>query len=129
MKDRGFTVVEVLAFFMLLSVVGVIFLGQKNALDAIHRDRERKTAINEIFYNLEEVVYPTLKGYPSVLNPTQLKTLGSAYLTDPEGNKIGDKDSDYRYEPTGCNGGTLCTGFTLRTELEREADFVKSSFH
>ncbi len=129
MKDRGFTVVEVLAFFMLLSVVGVIFLSQKNALDAIHRDRERKTAINEIYYNLEEVVYPTLKGYPSVLSPKQLKTLDSAYLTDPEGYKIGNKDSSYRYEPTGCNGGTLCTGFTLRTELEREADFVKSSFH
>jgi len=128
MKDRGFTVVEVLAFFLLLSVVGLIFLSQKNALDAIHRDRDRKTAINEIYYNLQEVAYPALKGYPSTLSVKQLSTLDRSFLTDPAGHKIGSKDSDYRYEPTGCNGGTLCTGFTLRTELEREADFVKSSF-
>ena len=128
MKDRGFTVVEVLAFFLLLSFVGLIFLSQKNALDAIHRDRERKTAINEVYYNLQEVVYPSLKAYPSSLNAKQLSTMNASYLTDPSGHKINSKGSDYRYEPTGCNGGALCTGFTLRTELEREADFVKSSF-
>ncbi len=129
MKERGFTVVEVLAFFLLVSVVGVIFLSQKNALDAIHRDRDRKTAINEIYYNLEEVVFPTLKGYPSTLDAKQLASLDSAYLKDPRGRMINDKDSSFRYEPTGCNGGNICEGFTLSTELEREADFVKTSMH
>lgn len=129
MKQRGFTIVEVFALFILLSIAGLIFLSQKNALDAIHRDRERKTAINEIYYNLEEVVYPTLKGYPATLSSKQLAAMDAAYLKDPNGRLIGDKDSSFRYEPTGCNGGSLCSGFTLSTELEREADFIKKSIY
>jgi len=124
---KGFTVVELLVAIVVLAAVGLIFISQKNTFEAIHRDRDRKTAVNAMYYNLEEVVKPTLKGYPRVLKADQLKAMDPALLKDPQGVAVGDKNSDYRYEPTGCSGSDICSGYTLRAHLEREADFVKEN--
>lgn len=123
----GFTVVELLVAVVVLMSIGLIVLSQKNTLESIHRDKERKTAINAIYYNLEEVVKPASNGYPSTLSAAQLKAMDKDLLKDPWGKTIGEKDSNYRYEPTGCGGGTVCSGYTLRADLEREADFVKTN--
>lgn len=126
-KTDGFTVVELLVAIIVLGAIGLIFLSQKHTLEAIHRDKERKIAINSIYYNLEEVVKPGLNGYPSKIDTKQLKAMDSNLLKDPNGKMIGDKDSDYRYEPTGCDGGAVCSGYILRANLEREGDFVKTN--
>lgn len=126
-RNRGFTVVELIVAIVFLTVVGAIFYGQKSGLQASHRDVQRKTAINAVYYNLVEVVKPALGGYPRVIAPEQLKAMDIALLTDPDGKKLGDKDSTYRYEPTECNGGDICKSFTLRADLEREDTFVKQS--
>lgn len=94
---------------------------------ASHRDIERKTAINAIYYNLVEVAKPTLSGYPRILAAEHLKAMDSALLTDPQGKKLGAQGSDFRYEPTDCNGGDICQSFILRADLEREDVFVKQS--
>jgi len=99
---------------------------QKNETDALARDTARKTAINAMYYNLEEVYYPTQKSYPRVLSASNLKAMDSKLLKDPQGVVIGDQGSDYRYEPTGCNG-EACSGYTLRTGLEKERDFIKQT--
>lgn len=125
--SSGFTVIELLVTIVFLGVVGTIIFEQQQSLRVIHRDSDRKVAINAIYYNLEEVVKPTLGGYPRVLSATQLKAMDKALLRDQAGILIGEPASEYRYEPTGCNGGDVCTGYTLRANLEREADFVKSS--
>lgn len=128
MNNRsGFTVVELIVAILFLTVIGAIFYGQKAGLEASHRDIERKTAINAIYYNLVEVVKPSLGGYPRVLKAEQLKAMDTALLTDPSGKKLGDKESSYRYDPTECNGGDVCKSFTLRADLEREDAFVKQS--
>lgn len=123
----GFTVVELLVAIAVLTAIGLIFLSQKNTLESIHRDKQRKTAINAIYYNLEEVVKPALGGYPTKLDAKQLKAMDSELLKDPWGKSISESVSNYRYEATGCNGGTVCTGYILRANLEREADFVKTN--
>jgi hypothetical protein len=125
--SSGFTVVELLATIVFLGIVGTIFFEQYQSLQTVHRDQNRKVAINAMHYNLIEVVKPALGGYPRVLSATQLKAMDKALLKDPAGVAIGEPSSDYRYEPTGCNGGDICTGYTLRADLEREADFVKSN--
>ncbi len=126
-KTSGFTVAELIVAIAVLATIGLIFLSQKNTLESVHRDKLRKTAINAIHYNLEEVVKPTLGGYPNKIDAKQLKAMDSELLKDPWGKSIGDKLSNYRYEPTGCNGTTVCKGYTLRADLEREADFVKQN--
>lgn len=125
--SAGFTIVELLVAIIFLGIVGSVAYSQQQALAMVHRDQDRKIAINAIYYNLEEVVKPTLKGYPRVLTAKQLRAMDPALLVDPSGNKIGKPSSDYRYEPTGCNGGDICSGYILRTTLERETDFVKAS--
>ncbi len=125
--SSGFTVVELLVAIAFLGVVGTLLFQQQQDLRIIHRDQDRKTAINAIYYNLEEVVKPTLGGYPRTLSAVQLKAMDKALLKDPAGVSIGEPTSQYRYEPTGCNGGDICAGYTLRADLEREADFIKTN--
>ena len=55
MKQRGFTVIELMVVIVLLLVIGVVFLVQKNNIEVAARDDTRKIAINSIYYNLEEV--------------------------------------------------------------------------
>lgn len=125
--SSGFTVVELLVACAFLGVVGTLLFQQQQAVHIIHRDQDRKVAINAIHYNLEEVVKPALGGYPRTLSASQLKAMDKALLRDPSGVLIGEPTSQYRYEPTGCNGGDVCTGYTLRADLEKEADFVKKN--
>lgn len=125
--SHGFTVVELLVAVAFLGIVGTLLFQQQQSVRIIHADQDRKVAINAIHYNLEEVVKPALGGYPRVLSASQLKAMDKALLRDPSGVLIGEPTSQYRYEPTGCNGGEVCTGYTLRADLEREADFVKTN--
>ena len=54
------------------------------------------------------------------------KGLDPALLADPTGKKIGESESNLRYEPRNCTDGK-CRGYTLRADLEKEADFIKDS--
>jgi len=126
-KNKGFTTTELVIAVIFVLFVGAIFYVFTSGLQASHRDTERKTAINAIYYNLVEVAKPALGGYPRVLTAEQLKAMDSSLLSDPQGKKIGARDSDYRYEPTECNGGDVCQSFTLRANLERENSFIKRS--
>lgn len=126
-SSAGFTVIELLAGILLLSLVVAIGFDRYQAVQTVHRDQDRKTAINEIHRNLEEVVKPKLGGYPRILSASQLSAARRSVLTDPDGNKIGTGTSDYRYEPTGCAGTDVCRAYTLSAYLEKENDYVTSS--
>lgn len=126
-KQEGFTATEVIIAIIFVLLASSILYATTASLKASHRDTERKTAINAIYYNLVEVVKPSLGGYPRVLSADQLKAMDSALLKDPQGKRIDERGSDYRYEPTECNGGDLCRSFTLRANLEHEDTFVKTS--
>lgn len=125
-KQAGFTVLELIIVVVFLVVVGTIFFIQKRDLEVAERDTARKTAINAMYYNLEEVYYPTNKAYPEKITAEALRGIDPALLKDPEGVQIGDQNSDYRYEPKDCQEGK-CKSYELRADLEHEADFVKTS--
>jgi prepilin-type N-terminal cleavage/methylation domain-containing protein len=137
MKQRGFTVIELIVVIAFLLFAGVLFFVQKNNLQIASRDDARKTAINAMYYSLEESFFKQNGYYPATIDEKNLTTLDSALFTDPNGVKLGqttekvdDEDvavqSDYRYEPTNCVDGK-CKSYTLRADLEAEADYIKKN--
>lgn len=125
-KKSGFTVIELLVVVVFLIAAGVLFTIQKAEIEATNRDEKRKTAINAMYFNLEEDYYKNNKNYPEKLTEENLKVMDPQLLTDPYGINVGEDNSDYRYEPTNCENGK-CKSYTLRAELEKEDDFVKKS--
>lgn len=121
------TIIEILLLASLAGVIGAVAWSQYQSLSAMHRDQDRKTAINAMHHNLEEIALPTLKGYPRTLQAQQLSAMNERLLKDPNGNRVGEADSDYRYEPTNCNGSNVCRDYTLRASLELESDYIKTS--
>lgn len=125
--SRGFTAVELVAAIVVLLAATGLAVWQRNDINAATRDSERKTSINAMYYSLEEAYYPANgNAYPERLNVDTLNGLDPALLADPDGKKIGDSGSSLRYEPRNCANGK-CRGYTLRADLEKEADFVKDS--
>lgn len=125
-RQRGFTILELIIAIVFVLVAGTIFYVQKRDLEVQSRDSARKTAINAMYYNLEDVFYSANKFYPEKLTADQLKGLDPSILKDPEEVAIGEQNSDYSYEPKDCMDGK-CKSYTLRANLEHEADFTKSS--
>ncbi|MDB5167846.1 MAG: hypothetical protein JWO55_104 [Candidatus Saccharibacteria bacterium] len=124
--SQGFTVIEVIVVTLFLSVATTVLFMQKNDIAATHRDDQRKTAINAMYYSLEEVYFVKNKNYPAKITDTSLAAVDPVLLTDPDGIKIGDKDSDYRYEGINCSND-ICQAYSLRADLEKEADFIKTN--
>ncbi len=127
-RSRGFTVIEIIFVVLLLGAASIIFFVQKNAVEVTARDTQRKTAINAMYYSLEEVYYPAHQAYPSTIDATTLPSVDPAQFNDPDGIALGTAGSDYSYTPTNCTNN-VCKSYTLRTTLENEADFVKTSQH
>lgn len=125
-QQRGFTILELIIAIAFLLVAGTVFYVQKRDLEVHERDSMRKTAINAMYYDLEDVYFPIAKAYPEKLTADQLKGLDPSLLKDPEGVAIGEQNSDYSYETKDCNAG-LCKSYVLRANLEHEADYVKAS--
>lgn len=125
-SSRGFTVVELLVVVALFIVASVVFFVQKNYVETVARDEARKTSINAMYYSLEEVYYKRNNAYPRTINAEVLTSVDPELFKDPNGVKIGESNSDFRYEPLNCTGDT-CKGYSLRTTLENEDDFVKTN--
>lgn len=125
-RESGFTVVEIIAVIVFLGLVATLLLIQRNNLVATQRDNDRKTAINAMYFNLEEVFYSKNKFYPSKIDSQTLPAMDPALFTDPDGTKMNESTSDYRYEGTDCDNNA-CKSYSLRADLEREADYIKTS--
>lgn len=125
-NQKGFTIIELVFVIVLLIGAGIIFFIQSNASAVANRDQQRKTSINSMYYALEKVYYPANKSYPRVLSAETLTSVDPSVFTDPDGNIIGTSQSNYRYEAINCSGD-VCTGYKLRSSLENEAEYVKSS--
>lgn len=126
MNQRGFTVIELLALFVLLAVVGAVFWSQKTAIETSAKDDSRKTSINAFYYSLEEVYYPANKNYPKTLSASILPSVDPALFKDPQGAPIGTSGSDFSYEGKDCTGDA-CKKYSVRSKLNSEADYVKDS--
>jgi Tfp pilus assembly protein PilE len=125
-SQRGFTVLELIIAIVFVLVAGTVFYVQKRDLEVQARDSTRKTAINAVYYNLEDVYYAANHAYPQKLTSDQLKGLDPSLLKDPEGVAVGEQNSDYSYDAKDCTDGK-CKSYTLRANLEHEADYTKTS--
>jgi len=125
-STRGFTVIELLIVATLFAVASVVFFVQKNNFEVAARDEVRKTSINALYYGLEEVYFKANNTYPRTISSEALPSVDPEQFKDPSGVKIGESDSDFRYESFDCSGDS-CKSYTLRTTLENEDDFVKES--
>ncbi len=125
---RGFTIIELLFIIVLLGAASILFFVQKNNLEVAGRDETRKTAINAMYYGLENVYYKANSFYPRTIDTKTLPSVDPDLFKDPSGVVLGEANSNYRYEPSDCNGDQ-CRSYTLRSTLENEADYVKTSIN
>lgn len=126
MKDKkGFTVLELMIVGVFAALLLIIFFIQKSNVEAMDRDDERKTAINAMYYALEEYYYPKYGYYPDSIDETILPVIDPALFTDPFGTNLGIEGSTYTYEVANCNSKNQCREYTLRAILEKEDAYIK----
>jgi len=125
-KTNGFTVIELIFVAVLVGLASVLFFVQKRNIEIIARDNQRKTAINAMYYSLEEVFYKQNNYYPRTITSTNLPSVDPALFKDPNGVAIGTVGSEYTYTPTNCVSDN-CKSYTLKSTMENEADYIKTS--
>jgi len=124
--SRGFTIIELIFIIVLLGTASVLFFVQRNNLEVANRDDDRKIAINAMYYSVEEVFFKANGYYPRTITEAVLPSVEPSLFKDPNGIKIGESDSNFRYEPYNCTDDE-CKNYTLRTVLENEDDYIKTN--
>jgi type II secretory pathway pseudopilin PulG len=114
-NHKGFTAIEIIFVSVVMIIAGVFFFIQKQNIADIADDQHDKTAVNAIFYSLEEVYYPKNGYYPESINKDILPSVDPALFSD-----------EYRYTPLNCLEGR-CKSYELKASLIKEADYSKSS--
>lgn len=133
-STSGFTVIELIFVAVILTIAGAMFYFHTVNTTTAHQDEQRKTAINAMHYALEEVYYPEHKAYPETISSDILKSVDPALFTDPSGFTLG-KDSvaeslttpNYHYDATDCDTTGKCKGYTLRSDMAKEEQYVKKN--
>lgn len=125
-QSKGFTVIELIIVIVFAGFAALLLIYQKANIEASQRDDDRKTAINAMYYNLEEVFYEDNGYYPDSIDSKTLRAMDPELFTDPNGFKLGEAGSDYRYSASNCEDDR-CKSYTLRSLLEKEADYIKTN--
>ena len=124
---KAFTVLELILSIVFVAIFVVLFFFQKRNLDAMDRDEHRKIAINAMYYALEEGYYAQNKYYPENIESADvLPWIDPNLFTDPRGANLWDNGGNYSYETSDCTDGK-CKSYTLRAQMEKEEDYVKTS--
>ena len=88
-NQSGFTVIELVVVAVLLAVAGFLIFSQTNSLRIANEDSQRKTAINAMYYALEEVYFKQHGSYPASLTAETLPSVDPSLFTDPDGFTLG----------------------------------------
>jgi len=123
---KGFTLVELIIVSAFAALLLIFFFLQKANVDAMDRDDARKTAINAMYYALEEGFYAKNGYYPETISEENLTVMDPALFTDPLGVNLGIEGSSYSYEAANCEDGK-CKEYTLRAVLEKEDIYVRKN--
>ncbi|MBQ3296227.1 type II secretion system protein [Candidatus Saccharibacteria bacterium] len=127
-RRKGFTIIELIIVATFAGLLLILFLVQKSNFDALQRDEDRKTAINAMYYALEESYYKEHGYYPETISEENITVIDPALWTDPSGYNLNDPKSSYSYEPADCNNGH-CKKYTLKADLEKETAYIKTNRH
>ena len=128
-RKNGFTVLEIVLCIVFVGIFLVLFFIQKNNIEAMERDDDRKVAINAMFYALEEGYYAEKGYYPENIEKAEdLPWIDPNLFPDPYGVTLwnANADSYYSYDASNCEDGK-CKSYTLRSTMEKEDDYVKTS--
>ena len=125
-QKTGFTIIELIVVIAFASLALILFFVQKVNIDAMDRDKQRKTAINAMYYALEEGFYAQNGYYPETITEKNLTVIDPNLFTDPSGYVLGENGCSYIYEAANCNDGQ-CKEYTLRAGLEKEDDYIKKN--
>ena len=126
-KKNGFTVLELILCIIFVGIFVVLFFLQKVNVEAMDRDEDRKVAINAMYYALEEGYYADKGYYPEKIDSASvLPWIDPNLFTDPNGVNIWGDGSNYTYSASNCTDGQ-CKSYTLRSTMEKEADYIKTS--
>ena len=123
-RKSGFTLLEIIIVAVFATLLLILFFIQKSNVDAMHRDEQRKEAINAMYYAIEEAFYPEHGYYPDSISESNIKVIDPALWTDPFGYNLGMEGTSYFYEPANCTEGK-CKEYVLRAELEKEDMYIK----
>ncbi len=125
-RSQGFTVIEIIVVILFLATASILLFMQRGDLVAQQRDGQRKTAINAMYYNLEEVFYAKNGYYPAKIDSKTLTAMDPSLFTDPNGVDINAQGSEYHYKTSNCINDQ-CKSYTLSADLEKEATYTKTS--
>ena len=125
-RKQGFTIIELAIVIIFAGLLLILFFLQKINTDAMHRDEQRKEAINAMYYALEEGFFTENGYYPESISEENLKVMDPQLFTDPDGINLGIEGSSYTYEPANCENGK-CKEYTLRATLEKEDEYIKKN--
>ncbi|MBR3386214.1 type II secretion system protein [Candidatus Saccharibacteria bacterium] len=128
MNKHGFTLLETVISLAFAGLLITLFFVQKSNLDAFTRDETRKTAINAMYFALEQDFYKTHGYYPESISSATLPTVTPSLWTDPSGFSFGAPESSYHYTPANCVNGK-CREYRLTATLEKESLFTRSNSH
>lgn len=88
-RQAGFTVIELVVVAVLVGLASLLTFQQLHALKVANDNSDRKTAINAMYYALEEVYYREHKSYPATLTSATLPSVDPKLFTDPDGFTLG----------------------------------------
>lgn len=141
-KSAGFTIVEMTVAIVVMLILTVFFILQRQGLERTSRDQMRKQAINSMYYALKEGYHKDKGYYPRTIDRETLPEVDPTLFTDPSGYTL-DGDScvytnnkdkqatngkcEYHYSAFDCDKKGKCKDFTLTADLENEANYKKSS--
>jgi len=126
MKKKGFTVIEIIFVLVVATVVAVLVITQTSSAEATMRDKERKTAVNAMYFQLINVYYKQNNYYPETISPELLTGMDPALFTDPRGILMGEAGSSYAYQASDC-ADNQCKAFKLTATLEKESPYIKGN--
>jgi len=122
----GFTLLELIIVIAVVAFATILFFVQKINVDAMNRDKDRKIAINAMYYALEEGFFAENGYYPETISEKNITVIDPSLWTDPNGHNLGDPKSSYSYQPGNCDNGK-CKEYILKATLEKETDYIKTN--
>ena len=126
-STSGFTLLELVIVIVVVAIGLILFILQSQNISAMQRDEDRKTAINAMYYALEEGFYAQHKYYPQTISEENLTVMDPALFTDPLGINLGQEGSSYSYTPANCDDNGHCKEYILRAVLEKEDTYIKKN--
>ncbi len=126
---KGFTVLELMIVGVFAALLLILFFVQRSNIEAMDRDDDRITAINAMYYALEEYYYPKYGYYPDTIDENVLPVIDPELFTDPFKTNINIAGSSYSYEAANCNDQNQCQEFILRANLEKGDTYIKKGQH